>query len=98
MTSYLNNLTQYNIKEDSICIPTNVNTFKQVSYEYKFQIPCTSPDVSVIEKVISSTEINSTHLIKTLEGTSDYGQTLTRYKAGTVGTLKVYDYKYLIWR
>ncbi|MDK2587413.1 hypothetical protein QOZ83_16335 [Romboutsia sedimentorum] len=89
MTSYLNNLTQYNIREDSICIPTNVNTFKQLSGEYKFQIPCTSPDVSVIEKVITSTEIISTHLIKTPQGTSADGQTLTGYKAVTVGNLKV---------
>lgn len=89
MTSYLNNLTEYNIKESSKCAPTNVNTFKQVSYEYKFQIPCGSPDASFIEKVISSTEIKSTHLIKTPQGTSADGQILTGYKVITVGTLKV---------
>uniref|UniRef100_UPI0022EB207E hypothetical protein n=1 Tax=Romboutsia lituseburensis TaxID=1537 RepID=UPI0022EB207E len=70
MTSYLNNLIQYNIREGSTCVPTNVNTFKKVSDEYKFQIPCGSPDALVIEKVISSTEIISTHLIKTPQGTS----------------------------
>lgn len=89
MTSYLNNLAQYNIRENSTCVPTNVNTFKQLSSEYKFQIPCGNPDALVIEKVISSTEIISTHLIKTPQGTSADGQTLTGYKAVTVGTLKV---------
>lgn len=87
MTSYLNNLTEYNIKEGSKCVPNNVNTFKQVSYEYKFQIPCGCPEASTIEKVTGSTEVKSTHLIKTPKGTSVDGQKLTGYKAVTVGTL-----------
>lgn len=89
MMNYLNNLTEYDIKESSICIPNNVNTFKQVNYEYEFQIPCGHPDALAIEKVVGSAEIKSTHLIKTPQGTSVDGQKLTGYKAVTVGNLKV---------
>lgn len=89
MTSYLNNLTEYTIKESTECIPDDVNSFKQINYEYRLEIPCDKVGIKAIEKVIASTDIKSAHLITTPSGVSVDGKFLTGYKVMTVGTIKL---------
>lgn len=90
MLNYVNSLIEYNINEESNCNPNDINTFKQVSYEYEFQLPKCKPDANIIEKVIGNTDIKSTHIIATPKGVSVDGQNLTGCKAITVGTMEVF--------
>lgn len=90
MSNYVNSLIEYNIKEESNCNLNDINTFKQLSYEYEFQIPECKSDANVIEKVISNVEVKSTHIIATPKGISIDGQNLTGCKAITVGTIQVF--------
>ncbi|EJO5349533.1 DUF11 domain-containing protein, partial [Clostridium botulinum] len=81
------NIIQVTVESNSSIIDIGPTSFKQLSREEYFKIPCEKPDAEEILNTLVDVEVTDTNVIKTPMITSLEGQNLTGFKLIVEGVL-----------
>lgn len=87
MSSIVNNLIEYVGLVDLNDLPTEMESFKQLTVQENLTIPAAKPDIEQIIRVMAEASITSTKIIETPIGKSIEGQILTGRKIIIEGML-----------
>lgn len=67
----------------------NISSFKQITIDKYFPVPCQKPDIEDVDDINAEILIDDSYVVNTAKGTSNEGQQLSSYKLMIHGRIKM---------